>query len=489
MNPSEHIKYAFSVWHNMGDNIQLGSSPTFHRRIATFSHAAIILAVFCLAMIHLESVLKPFFIALGIYFVLKPGADWLSKNNFPVFLSYLTMLLMFILIITSAAFFAWSQAQGLIENEERQVDYNEKLDQKWKKLKNVPIIGPAIKEAVKGDGGTLGGDLQDIGIGSGGSATDFIASMLSEVGSVITTGVTVLFFLIFIIFEAHLLPGRIERAWPGSSTGRVEVIQSQIEEGINTYIIVKTGCGLGSAFIAAIILFFFDIDLWFVWAVMTFILNYVPYIGSLIATIPPLILGLIILKPSALLVLIILLLLNQQVWGNYIETKWAGRALDLSPVVLLLITAFSFWLWGIIGMILAVPLFVIVKIVLENIEETRPLAIMLSERAPTLEEAWQDALKDGILSTGESHKLSKLQETLGVSDKEVVRIAGRSGAVMVLKRGRARVDEIKFVLDSSIETSHHSDLVRDLKPGKISKNVRTYLNDLVDTLTSESEEE
>ena len=473
----------------MGDEIQLGSNPTFHRRIATFSHAAIILAVFCLAMIHLESVLKPFFIALGIYFVLKPGADWLSKNNFPVFLSYLTMLLLFILIITSAAFFAWSQAQGLIEDEERQEDYNEKLDHKWKKLKNVPIIGPAIKEAVKGDGGSLGADLQNIGIGSGGSATDFIASALSEVGSVITTGVTVLFFLIFIIFEAHLLPGRIERAWPGSSTERVEVIQSQIEEGINTYIIVKTGCGLGSALIAAVILFMFGIDLWFVWAVMTFILNYVPYIGSLIATIPPLILGLIILKPAALLALTLLLLLNQQVWGNYIETKWAGRALDLSPVVLLLITAFSFWLWGIIGMILAVPLFVIVKIVLENIEETRPLAIMLSERAPTLEEAWQDALKDGVLSTGESHKLSKLQETLGVSDQEVIRIAGRSAAMTILRRGRARVDEIQYIVSSANETPQHSDLVRDLKPGKITKEIRTHLNDLVDTLTSDSEEE
>ena len=473
----------------MGDEIQLGSNPTFHRRIATFSHAAIILAVFCLAMIHLESVLKPFFIALGIYFVLKPGADWLSKNNFPVFLSYLTMLLLFILIITSAAFFAWSQAQGLIEDEERQEDYNEKLDHKWKKLKNVPIIGPAIKEAVKGDGGSLGADLQNIGIGSGGSATDFIASALSEVGSVITTGVTVLFFLIFIIFEAHLLPGRIERAWPGSSTERVEVIQSQIEEGINTYIIVKTGCGLGSALIAAVILFMFGIDLWFVWAVMTFILNYVPYIGSLIATIPPLILGLIILKPAALLALTLLLLLNQQIWGNYIETKWAGRALDLSPVVLLLITAFSFWLWGIIGMILAVPLFVIVKIVLENIEETRPLAIMLSERAPTLEEAWQDALKDGVLSTGESHKLSKLQETLGVSDQEVIRIAGRSAAMTILRRGRARVDEIQYIVSSANETPQHSDLVRDLKPGKITKEIRTHLNDLVDTLTSDSEEE
>ena len=93
-------------------------------------------------MIHLESVLKPFFIALGIYFVLKPGADWLSKNNFPVFLSYLTMLMLFILILISTAFFAWSQAQGLIEDEDRQDEYNDKLNKKWKNLKNVPLIGP-----------------------------------------------------------------------------------------------------------------------------------------------------------------------------------------------------------------------------------------------------------------------------------------------------------------------------------------------------------
>ena len=225
------------------------------------------------------------------------------------------------------------QAQGLIDDEERQEEYNGKLNQKWKNLKKVPIIGPAITESVKGDTGTLGGDLETIGIGSGGSATDLIASVVSEVGAFVTTGITVLFFLIFIIFEAHLLPGRIERAWPGSSTGRVEVIQTQIEEGINSYIIVKTGCGLGSAFIAAIIMLMFDIDLWFVWAVMTFILNYVPYIGSLIATIPPLILGIILLKPSMLLLMTILLLVNQQVWGNYIETKWAGRALDLSPCI------------------------------------------------------------------------------------------------------------------------------------------------------------
>ena len=137
----------------MGEHIEQGGNHSFHRRIATISHAAILLTILCLAMIHLESVLKPFFIALGIYFVLKPGADWLSKNRFPVFLSYITMLMLFILIITSAAFFAWSQAENLISDDDKQEEYNDKLDNKWKKLKNVPIIGPAIKESVKGDGG------------------------------------------------------------------------------------------------------------------------------------------------------------------------------------------------------------------------------------------------------------------------------------------------------------------------------------------------
>tara|TARA_B100000674_G_scaffold113421_1_gene84756 strand:- start:1055 stop:2473 length:1419 start_codon:yes stop_codon:yes gene_type:complete len=472
----------------MGEYVE-NEGRSFQRRIATISHSAILLAIFCLAMIHLESVLKPFFIAMGIYFVLKPGADYLSKNSFPVFLSYLTMLLLFILILMSTAFFAWSQTQGLIEDEERQEKYDEKLDEKWKQVKNLPLVGPALTEAVDGSDGSLGTDLQSLGIGSGGTATGLVASVASEVGAMLTTSITVLFFLIFIIFEAHLLPGRIERAWPGSASERVDVIQTQIQEGINTYIVVKTGCGIGSAIIAAIIMFAFDIDLWFVWAVMTFILNYVPYIGSLIATIPPVLLGLILLDPSLLIVMTLLLLVNQQVWGNYIETKWAGRALDLSPVVLLLITAFSFWLWGILGMILAVPLFAIVKIVLENIEHTRPIAILLSERAPTLEEAWQDALKDGNLSTGEYHKLAKLQETLGVSDEEVLRIAGRSAAQTILKRGRARKDEIDYILTSSEGRDDFSDLEEILIPGRITSQARDRLEQLIKNLEKESEEE
>ncbi|MBS73397.1 MAG: hypothetical protein CMA91_03995 [Euryarchaeota archaeon] len=471
----------------MGEVANDKAISTFQERVTIISNSLIIIAILCIAMIHLESVLKPFFIALGIYFVLKPGADYLSKNSFPVFLSYLTMLLLFILIITSAAFFAWSQVQGLVDDEDKQSEYDDKLNQRWKQLKKAPLIGSMINDASSSDddGDSFGSGLESLGIGSGGGTGEIATSVVSSVGAFITTSITVLFFLIFIIFEAHLLPGRIERAWPNSSSNKMEAIQHQIEEGINTYIIVKTGCGIGSAIIAAIVMMIFGIDLWFVWAVLTFILNYVPYIGSLIATIPPLVIGLILLKPIALIVLTIILLVNQQVWGNYIETKWAGRALDLSPVILLLITAFSFWLWGIVGMVLAVPLFAIVKIVLENIEETRPIAILLSERAPTLKEAWQDALRDGNLSVGEYHKLTELQKRLGVSDKEVTRISGISAIKIILQRGRARQNEIDFVMSASVDTMYYDLMKESLTKGRIDSELREDLEKLKMILTEE----
>ena len=140
-------------------------------------------------------------------------------------------------------------------------------------------------------------------------------------------------------------------------------------------------------------------------------------------------------------------------------------------------------------MILAVPLFAIVKIVLENIEETRPIAILLSERAPTLEEAWQDALKDGNLSSGEFAKLSELQKRLGVSDEKVSRIASRSAAQTVMRRGRARADEVEFILSAVAERPQFSELMNEISVGKISKDARVKLEELIETLNEECEEE
>jgi predicted PurR-regulated permease PerM len=470
------------------------SSEQFRNRLTMLSHAAVIMTLVTLWLIQLIDVLQPLFIALGIYFVLKPGADTLSKKGFPIMLSYITMLMLAILIVLSAGFFAYQQAANFLDDEERMEKYTELLDERWEDLKEMPLIGKSILDSGATVNGTLDDDLASMGLLEEGSGvTEAINGLLSSVGLFFITGITVLFFLLFIIFEASLLPGRIERAYPGGASERVHMIRDQIESSVNTYVVVKTGVGFGTGVCAGIVMLLFGIDLWFTWALLTFLLNYVPYIGSLLATIPPLVLGFILLDPSMLMVLSILLLGNQQLWGNIIETRWAGRALDISPVLLLVVTAFSFWVWGIIGMILSIPLVVILKIVLENIDATRPLAILLSERAPTLEEAWREAIKDGRISAYEERMLRDLQTALGYSDEEVRLLSARIAAEYALRRGRLSIDQIELIrvgIANMSDPKNWSEQFESIvTEGKLSVKERLLIGKLVFALDFEDEEE
>ena len=464
-------------------------SGRFNRRVSTFAHISLLVTLLVIWLIVLKGVLQPFFIALGIYFVLKPGSDYLSSNGFPVILSYVTMVLLTLLIVSAASFIAYQQANDLVQDQEKMDLYNLKLEERWSDLKQSPLIDSAFSDDSDSTNSTLVDDLSSLGLlEDDQQVSDAGLSMLTNVGGLLATSVTVMFFLIFIIFEASLLPGRIERAWPDGGSQKVQIVRSKIEASVNTYIIVKTGVGAGTALCAGVVMLLFGIDLWFTWALITFLLNYVPYIGSLIATMPPIILGVILLEPNSLMLLILLLLANQQVWGQIIETKWAGRALDLSPVLLLLVTSISFAGWGILGMVLAVPFAVIVKIVLENIEATQPFAILMSERAPSIDEAWDDAMRDGKISNFENQSLNQLQVLLGYSDFKVKLIAGRIAAQRALKRNKISDDQIDIISLAADAVGDHPDMtevVSLLSEGKLDKELRPVLSKFIRVMEEE----
>ena len=465
-------------------------NETFHKRLGNLAFAAILLTLLTVWMIELKGIFQPFFIALGIYFVLKPGADYLSKSGFPIGLSYVTMILSAFLIVVAAGYLAFDQVSDLADDDDRIKQYNQKLDKRWNQLKATPVVGSSITESLNSTNGTFTEDLAEMGLLSSDSGiADLVGGVVSSVGSLLGMGLTVSFFLIFIIFEANFLPGRIERAWPGGVSGRVQDMQIQIQESINTYVVVKTGVGLGTAGITGLILFLFGIDLWFTWALLTFILNYVPYIGSLIATIPPLILGFVTLSPVGWFIMLILLVSNQQLWGSIIETKWAGRALDISPVLLLLTTAYSYWVWGILGMVLVVPFTVIFKIVLENIEPTRPIAILLAERAPSIDEAWKEAMKDGRISSHESRSLDELQRILGLSDRQMTKVAAKHAIERSLKRNRITTEQYTFIQEAASLYDNDAYVLQlnniDVESGRLKKSNRMVLESLYEQLEEE----
>ena len=436
-------------------------------RLTFISQALLVTTVIIAALEILESVFKPFFIAIALFLALRPGAQSLMRGGVPQILAYMTMLLGMVTFLLALGTIAAAEVTDLMTDETRVEEYENGFLQ-WADRANGWGISPvdatyagatdhehycngtyteADRANVSYDGPVCSMQELFTSVGLDDTVSSLTNLLVTGIANSFSVMLTSFFFMIFIIFEANFLPRRVQAAFAGNSEGRFQRIMEKAQGSVNKYVIVKTGVSAGTAGFTAVILLIFGIDLWFVWTLLTFLLNFVPYIGSLFACIPPILLGIALYPDQAWISLLmtILLIVNQQIWGNYIENKWAGTALNLSPVVLLLVTAFSLWLWGVTGMILIVPFAVILKIVLENIDSTRSFAILISERAPDFRELWLEALEDGIVENHEFGKLQKLQQNLGISEDEMFRVAGRAAIQTAIQRGTITNTEREFI--------------------------------------------
>jgi predicted PurR-regulated permease PerM len=166
------------------------------------------------------------------------------------------------------------------------------------------------------------------------------------------------------------------------SAERAKNISDSVNEifaEVKKYIVGKTLINLLQAIIFGTILWLFGVDFYLVWAFLCFFSHYIPNIGSLISTILPTLTALLqfdsIITP---IIIVILLIVVQNVIGNILEPKYLGDQLDLSPLLLLLSLIFWGYVWGIVGMILSVPIMSMLKITLSKFESTRSIAILMS---------------------------------------------------------------------------------------------------------------
>ena len=147
-----------------------------------------------------------------------------------------------------------------------------------------------------------------------------------------------------------------------------------------SYLRVKALSSLVTALPVVAILWAFRVPFPGMWGVLTFVGNFIPYVGSLIAFVLPVLLAFLELEPPwRPVAVLVLLVLVQFVTNNFVEPRLTARAVDLSPLAVLVALAFWGLSWGAVGMVLAVPLTVMLKIVCENIELTRPLARLMAE--------------------------------------------------------------------------------------------------------------
>lgn len=195
-----------------------------------------------------------------------------------------------------------------------------------------------------------------------------IAGILSNV-------VLVVLVMAFILLEASELGTKLvvvfgEREGQSWVTDAGDRVQRYL--GIKTFFSALTGLLLG------LFLAWLGLSFPVMWGFLAFTLNFVPAIGSIVASIPPIALALVEFGPAGALVVALAYLAVNFSIGNVIEPRVMGRRLGLSPFVVILSLLFWGYIWGPGGTLLGVPLTVIVKLVLESSPNTRWLAMLLA---------------------------------------------------------------------------------------------------------------
>jgi len=315
-----------------------------------------------------QSIIVPFILAILFWFIIRIIRGLLLKvvliNRLP---SWLLTSLATILFISIASLFV-----SLITNNIQSLS------------EALPLYESNINSFVDTINGRFNVDLVKM-------LTEYIADfdfarILSGVFGALTAlfgdVFIVLIFLLFILLEESSFGKKLIAMYPDKEKyTNVKGMVEKIGKSITGYLGVKTFTSLLTGILSYFALLFIGVDAPLFWAFLIFILNYIPTVGSLIATFFPTAFALLQYGDLSHAVLVLSIVgAIQIIVGNILEPRLMGSSLNISPLVVILTLIVWNAIWGVVGMLLSVPITVIIIIVLAEFEGSRPIAILLSKK-------------------------------------------------------------------------------------------------------------
>lgn len=210
-----------------------------------------------------------------------------------------------------------------------------------------------------------------------GAAMSLTSTILSGLGSVLSSALLILLMVVFMLLEGTIFNHKLSQIFGGKKE-KIDQIDS-FSKTVKRYMLIKTGTSLATGMIATIWLSIIGVDYPLLWGFLTFLFNYVPTIGSIIAAVPPTLLALIQMGFfSAFLTGIGYIVINLIV-GSFLEPRFMGKGLGISTLLVILSLIFWGWVFGPIGMVLSVPLTMTIKIALSNFEKTEWISTLMDD--------------------------------------------------------------------------------------------------------------
>lgn len=217
------------------------------------------------------------------------------------------------------------------------------------------------------------------GIDWGQNIGRFLVTLSGSIFTFASKLVLVVIFLFFILLGKPFFKYKILKSFSDDKANQLSQITFSITGQIRRYLSWQFVISFCTGCLVWLALSLIGVDFAVTWGALAFFLNFIPTVGSIAASIPPILLALIQFYPSfwpGVITLFALLTIQLSI-GNGIAPKVLGDQLNLSPVVILLSLLFWGWLWGIVGALLSVPITAAIKIVCENIEPLQPISVMM----------------------------------------------------------------------------------------------------------------
>lgn len=326
--------------------------------------AAASLAVVVLFLKAAAPVVGPLLLAAFISVVAYPPLRWMQQKGMPKYLA-LGLVAFILLDVGSLIILALSGAfEGLRESmpvyQNRLLVLGEQIG-KWLESVGFERSGKAVPDLL-----------------NPAAATRFVQSIIASLGSGLSTGLLVLLAVVFILMEAPAAMDKLHAAFNLSAASEDRL--RRILDAVNRYIVIKSLASLATGLVVGIWLWLLNIDFAILWAMLAVLLNFIPFVGAVLMTIPAVLVALVQTDIStAFLVALGYLIANVGI-GNVIEPKVMGRRLGLSEVALVVSIAFWGWVLGTIGVFLAVPMTMALMIMLEGSPQTRPFSDLLCSK-------------------------------------------------------------------------------------------------------------
>jgi AI-2 transport protein TqsA len=311
----------------------------------------------------------PIMVAISFAYILSPVVSLLKKLRIPHTLAVILVLLISCSFIGIIGYLLFAQANSLIQQ----------LPAYWDSL--VEFFSGIFDKykAFLPQEGQL--NLRSLQLNNFSGISKYLMRGISSTISIFFSLFLILFLTFFILNDQDMLKEKLIRAFGKSEKETAENILAEINKQIRGFLLVKFGTSTALAIIFTLGLLIIGVDYAYIWGPLAGLLNLIPYVGSIVGAVPPLIVAGVQFEAIMPVVWVLLLFVFfQNLEGNIISPKLIGDKLNLSPLAILISVMFWTWLWGAIGIVLAIPITASIKVICDNVESLEPIGILLGGR-------------------------------------------------------------------------------------------------------------